>query len=82
MSDLTMMPRNNKDQKMLNAFGRKLKQLREERGLSTREFSYAADIAYSQVWTLESGKGDPTLTTLVAIAKALDLQLSELVPKD
>jgi transcriptional regulator with XRE-family HTH domain len=74
------MARTNKDQKMLNSFGRKLKQLREERGLSTREFAHAADIAYSQVWTLESGKGDPTLTTLLAISIALDISIAELLP--
>lgn len=77
-----MKKRSNKDQKMLNSFGKQLKELREDRGLSTREFANIADIAYSQVWTLESGKGDPTLTTLAAIAHALNIPLAALLPSN
>ena len=66
---------------MLNSFGKRLKQLREERGMTTREFAYTADIAYSQVWTLESGKGDPTLTTLIALSRALKISLAEILPE-
>jgi len=66
---------------MLNSFGKRLKQLREERGMTTRDFAHTADIAYSQVWTLESGKGDPTLTTLIAISRALDVSLAEILPE-
>ena len=73
------MARNNRDQKALNSFGKRLKQLRVERGMTTRDFAHTADIAYSQVWTLETGKADPTLTTLMAICAALDISLSELV---
>ncbi|HEY4151087.1 MAG TPA: helix-turn-helix transcriptional regulator [Chitinophagaceae bacterium] len=70
---------NNRDKKFLKRFGENLKRLRETKGLTTREFADTADIAYSQVWTLESGQGDPTLTTLMAIAHVLDVTLDELV---
>ena len=40
-----------------------------------------AEIAYSQVWVLESGKGDPSLTTLLAISKALGVSLDSLVAR-
>jgi len=70
---------NNRNEKILKAFGENLKKLREAKGFTTREFADIADIAYSQVWTLESGQGDPSLTTLLAIAKALDISLDELV---
>lgn len=66
---------------MLNNFGKRLKQLREERGMTTRDFAHSADIAYSQVWTLESGKGDPTLTTLIAISRALGIPLADILPE-
>lgn len=72
---------NNRDKSVLKAFGENLKKLREAKGLSTREFADIADIAYSQVWTLESGQGDPSLTTLLAIARALDKSLEEIVPQ-
>ncbi len=71
---------NNRNDKILKAFGEKLKKLREDRKLSTREFSDIADIAYSQVWVLESGQGDPSLTTLLAIANALNVSLNDLDP--
>lgn len=71
---------NNRNDKILKAFGKKLKRLRKEKKLSTREFADYADIAHSQVWTLETGKGDPTLTTLLAIAKALEISLNDLDP--
>lgn len=72
---------NNRDKSVLKAFGENLKKLREAKGLSTREFADIADIAYSQVWTLESGQGDPSLTTLLAIARALETELEDIVPQ-
>ena len=72
--------KNNRDDKILKAFGKKLKKLRKERNLSTRGFADTAEIASSQVWVLETGKGDPSLTTLLAIAKALDVSLNDLDP--
>lgn len=72
---------NNRDKKVLKAFGENLKRLRKAKGLTTREFADMADIAYSQVWTLESGKGDPGLTTLLAIAHILEVSLEDLVPQ-
>ena len=72
--------KNNRDDKIHKAFGKKLKKLRKERNLSTRGFADTAEIASSQVWVLETGKGDPSLTTLLAIAKALDVSLNDLEP--
>jgi len=48
--------------------------------MSTREFADTAEIAHSQVWVLESGKGNPSLTTLLSIAEALKVSLQELDP--
>jgi transcriptional regulator with XRE-family HTH domain len=80
-SELTSQMTKNKDEKLLKAFGENLKKLREAKGLTTREFADTADIAYSQVWTLESGRGDPSLSTLMAIARTLEVSLNDLVPE-
>lgn len=72
--------KNNRDDKILKAFGKKLQKLRKEKNLSTRKFADTAEIATSQVWVLETGQGDPSLTTLLAIAKALDVSLNDLDP--
>jgi transcriptional regulator with XRE-family HTH domain len=73
---------NNRDEQVLKAFGENLKKLREAKGLTTREFADIADIAYSQVWTLESGNGDPSLTTLLAISRALGVTINDLIPEN
>lgn len=70
---------NNRDKKILRTFGENLRKLRKAKGYTTREFANIADIAYSQVWVLESGQGDPSLTTLLAVAEALEVGLDELV---
>jgi transcriptional regulator with XRE-family HTH domain len=70
---------NNRNEIILKAFGENLKKLREAKGLATREFADLANIAYSQVWTLESGLGDPSLTTLVAICRTLEVTLDDLI---
>ncbi|HWJ28738.1 MAG TPA: helix-turn-helix transcriptional regulator [Flavisolibacter sp.] len=71
-----------KDEQILKAFGENLKKLREAKGLTTRQFADLAEIAYSQVWTIESGKGNPSLTTLLAISRTLEISLDSLVPQE
>ena len=69
---------NNRNEEVLRNFGENLKRIRESKGLTTRQFADLAEIAYSQVWVLESGKGDPSLTTLLTIAKTLEVTLDVL----
>ena len=71
---------NNHDEKALKAFGKNLRQLRKAKGLTTRQFADLAEIAYSQVWTLESGKGNPSLITLLTICRVLNVTIDELIP--
>ena len=70
------MVRNN--EKYLKEFGRNLKKLRLEKGLSTRKFADEADIAHSAVQRLEAGLSNPTITTLIRIADALGVDLNKL----
>lgn len=62
-------------------FGKKLRQIRETKGFKTRQFADLTEIAYSQVWVLENGKGNPSLTTLMIIVKVLEVSIDELVPQ-
>lgn len=64
---------NKTEEKILQEFGKRLKELRKERKLSTRKFAEQAEMAHSSVGRFETGKGNPTLTTLIKIAKALDI---------
>lgn len=79
-TELTSQMAKHRNEQALKAFGENLKKLREAKGLTTREFADMAEIAYSQVWRLESGQGDPTLSTLLAISKALDIKIELLIP--
>jgi len=79
LPDLTLMS-NNRDDKFLKKIGANVKSLREAKGLTTRGFADLADISYSQVWRIETGKHDPSIGTLLAIAQALDVSLNELLP--
>ncbi len=62
------------DDKLLKEFGKKLKRLREAKGLSTRQFAYEADISHSSVGRLEAGLSNPSYTTLIKLADALKVQ--------
>ena len=67
-----------KNEKFLKEFGKNLKKLRTEKGFSTRKFADEADIAHSAVGRLESGQSNPTITTLLRIADALQVDLNKL----
>jgi DNA-binding XRE family transcriptional regulator len=69
------------ENKMLKEFGKNLKKLRIQKGFSTRKFAHEADIAASFLAMLEAGASNPSLTTLLKIAEALDVDLNALVPK-
>jgi transcriptional regulator with XRE-family HTH domain len=59
--------------------GRRLKRLREAKGLTQAELAAAADLSRGYLIRLEAGQQDPTLGTLERLAKALKVKLSELV---
>lgn len=60
-------------------FGKRLRQLREERGWSQEEFADRAGLHRTYVSAVERGVRNPTLSVLERLAKALGIQLSELV---
>ncbi|ABI77277.1 DNA-binding protein [Hyphomonas neptunium ATCC 15444] len=60
-------------------FGKRLRQLREERGWSQEEFADRAGLHRTYVSAVERGVRNPTLSVLERLAKALDIKLSELV---
>jgi transcriptional regulator with XRE-family HTH domain len=68
--------------KVLKIFGANLKRLRQDRNITTRQFADLAGIAYSQVWALESGRRDPSLTTLLALSEALNVSIDDLTKFD
>lgn len=68
-----------RDKKLLIAFGNNLRQIRKVRNLSLENLAYESEMELSQVFRIEKGLVNPTISTLAALAKALDLSLSELL---
>jgi XRE family transcriptional regulator, regulator of sulfur utilization len=59
--------------------GRNIAQLRQARGLSQQQIAKLAGIPRATWANLESGAANPTLAVLVAVAKALQVRLEELI---
>ena len=54
------------------AFGRVLRRLREAAGLTQEQFGFEADLRRTYVSILELGQQQPSLTTILKIAQALN----------
>jgi transcriptional regulator with XRE-family HTH domain len=61
------------------AFGRALRRLRKERGLTQEELGFEADLRRTFVSVLELGQQQPTLTTIFKLAKVFDISAAELL---
>jgi len=60
-------------------FGNHLRGLRTSKKMTLEKVAFAADVEISQIYRIEKGKINPTLTTLIALSKALEISISELV---
>ncbi|WP_299137847.1 helix-turn-helix transcriptional regulator [uncultured Tateyamaria sp.] len=68
-----------KNEKLIRAFAKVLKDRRKAVGLSQEELAFRADLSTSYVSLLETRNRQPTLTVMDALARQLDLTLAELV---
>jgi transcriptional regulator with XRE-family HTH domain len=60
------------------ALGRKIKRLREQRGMTQRQLASIADISGPHFGLIEAGVGNVSLMVQVKIAKALGVSVSDL----
>jgi len=65
----------------LHQIGARLKGWRQKRGLTLEELSAMTDISPSTISRLEAGKRAPNLELVVPLARALRLELDDLVPR-
>lgn len=61
------------------AFGKILRRLRIEEGLTQEQLGFEADLRRTYVSILELGQQQPSLTTILKIAKALNRTPGDLV---
>jgi transcriptional regulator with XRE-family HTH domain len=57
----------------------KIKQFREQKGLTQERLAEKASLSLGYIARLEIGRHDPSLSTLVKLAKALKVTVGELV---
>lgn len=68
-----------RNQKAINAFGKKIKTLRKAKGYSQYNLADEANIDRSQVIAVENGTGNPTISTIYALAEALKVKPKDLL---
>jgi len=61
------------------AFGRVLRQLRLDAGLTQEALGFEADLRRTYVSILELGQQQPTLTTILKLAKAMNRSAQEIM---
>jgi transcriptional regulator with XRE-family HTH domain len=72
-----MLVQSNETEELKN-FGNNLRKIRMEKKLSMETVANLAEIELSQIYRIETGKINPKLTTILKIAKALDISPKEL----
>lgn len=63
------------------SFGRIIKNLREERGISQEILAGRADLNRSYVGEVERGTAMPSLSTITKLARALNLSAADLLAR-
>ncbi len=61
------------------AFGRRLRSVREAAGLTQERVAERAHTDAKYMSALENGRSSPTLDTIMALAKALNIQVNDLM---
>lgn len=66
-------------QKLQIQFGKRLKLLREEKGLSLRDLAARCELDFSKIGKIESGQTNLKLSSIFELAKGLDVEPKELL---
>ena len=67
---------------LLIKFGNHLRKLRTSKKMTLEQLAFAADVELSQIYRIEKGKVNPTLTTLIALSSGLEITVLELLNTD
>jgi transcriptional regulator with XRE-family HTH domain len=70
-----------KNEQLIAAFSKVLKERRKAAGLSQEELAFRTDLSMSYMSLLETRNRQPTLTVMAALAKELGLSLEELTQR-
>lgn len=65
-------------EKELKELGKRIKEIRKSKGLTQLDLAVRVNKDYTSVGRLETGRTNPTYTTLLKVAEGLEVSLSEL----
>jgi transcriptional regulator with XRE-family HTH domain len=66
------------DEDGINEFAAKLRKIRIREGLSQSQLAFEAGLSLSQVARIETSRINPTICTVFALSRALNIPVSEL----
>ena len=69
---------NQRNNKFIKAFGDNLRKIRIRKGMSQETLAMSADMERSQVARIERGEINTTISTVLAIANALEVEVTDL----
>jgi len=70
------------DEQAVKAFASVLKKVRKEKGMTQAQLGFEANVPRSSIERIEAAKINPTLSTIVALARALEVRPSVLLDFD
>lgn len=79
MGKMQAMSRRKEPNPDAQAFGAIVRRLRKKRGLTQEKLAELADLNVSYIGFLERGENVPTLTIVLNLAQALDMNAADLV---
>ena len=77
-SALTALPSGSTEQEFLSALGRRVRELRNRRGMTRKMVARESDVSERHLAQLESGEGNVSIVLLRRIARALSVSLADL----
>ena len=66
------------DEEGIQAFATQLKKIRLREGFTQSQLAYESGLSLSQIARIETARINPTLSTVFALARALNVKLSDL----
>lgn len=70
-----------REQQIIKQFGKKLREIRESKGLSLRELADLADMNHGNIHEIEQGRVNPSIATAALLAEALGIDPGDLFPR-
>jgi ribosome-binding protein aMBF1 (putative translation factor) len=69
----------NRDKKYLKAFGKRLMQIREAKGLSKSRLADEANLGRNIIFKIEKGEINTTISTLKVLSEVLNIESKDLL---